>query len=169
MPEPVYTITVMQLLMLIGAAKGIITHIMPSHTMARPYVHHRSTMIEASHLTLEKIERWFTHHVVITEHLIQTFHTLMIGNGIINQKPGNLSEQEQLLRTLDARQRKVLELFKFHETITAAQVAQLFGLKARSASEWCRKWTETGFFEIVDFSKKARRYKLADKFAALVQ
>jgi len=82
---------------------------------------------------------------------------------------GSERTQEQLMRSLDVRQRKVLELFKFHDAITAVQVAELFSLKARSASEWCKKWVDAGFLEIVDFSKKARRYKLADKFAALVQ
>jgi Fic family protein len=72
------------------------------------------------------------------------------------------------LRQLDPRQRKVLELFQQFETITANQIGQLFGFQARTNTQLCKNWTDAGFLEIVDFSRKARKYKLAKKYEELI-
>lgn len=77
-------------------------------------------------------------------------------------------DQSDILRKLDPRQRKVLELFREFETITSSQVAGLLGLKVRAGSQVCSDWVEEGFLEIMDFSKKGRRYKLAKQYCDLV-
>ncbi len=78
-------------------------------------------------------------------------------------------DQTPLLRTLDPRQRKALELFVEFETITAQQIGQLLGLGARSASALCQKWVNQSFLTIIDPSRKARRYGLAQKFKRILE
>ena len=77
----------------------------------------------------------------------------------------NLSD---ILRTLDPKQRKALELFRLFEIITSSQLGELFGLKPRTSSALCKKWVDSGFLEIVDPGLKSRTYRLADKFRVLL-
>jgi Fic family protein len=77
-------------------------------------------------------------------------------------------DQSRLLRQLDIRQRKVLVLFRSDDWITSVQVEKVLGLTSRTARHLCQQWVETGFFRIVDPSKKARKYALSSRFAELV-
>jgi hypothetical protein len=70
-------------------------------------------------------------------------------------------DHSQVLRTLDPKQRKALELFKGYDVVTAKQIGDLFGFQPRTNAALCKKWAEGGFLEIVDYSNKARKYKLA--------
>jgi len=78
-------------------------------------------------------------------------------------------DYSNLLRTLNPKQRKVLELFKDYEIITSSQLGVLFGYKPRTSSDLCKKWVEDKFLEIVDPSNKARKYKLAGKYQMLLE
>jgi Fic family protein len=82
------------------------------------------------------------------------------------QKKGE-SGATMLLRTLDPKQRKALELFKFHDIITAQQIGELFGFKPRTSSALCAQWIKDGFLEIVNASKKGRSYRLGKNYRAL--
>jgi Fic family protein len=73
-----------------------------------------------------------------------------------------------ILRTLDPKQRKVLSLFQKFETVTSSQIGELLGFKLRTASLLCKNWLEEGFFEVVDTSRKGRKYKLTQKYEALL-
>jgi Fic family protein len=73
-------------------------------------------------------------------------------------------DQESHLRKLDPKQRRALELFQVYDTVTSHQIGELFGFKPRTSSELCKKWVEEGFLEIVDKSKKARKYRRASSF-----
>jgi Fic family protein len=73
-----------------------------------------------------------------------------------------------LLRKLDPKQRKALELFQEFETITSSQIGALFGFKARNSAMLCATWVKEGFLEIVNPSNKGRRYKLAQKYKELL-
>jgi len=68
------------------------------------------------------------------------------------------------LRQLDARQRQLLGLFEDSDFITAKDVGELLGVKARMARILCKEYVEKGFLTIVDPSKKSRRYSLAKKW-----
>lgn len=70
-------------------------------------------------------------------------------------------DQSETLRKLDARQRRALGLFRKHETITATEVAKLFGLAPRSARVLCQKWVQNGFLIVADPAKKSRKYNLS--------
>jgi len=79
-----------------------------------------------------------------------------------------LPDQTELIRKLDPRQRKVLELFQEFEKITSSQIGRLFGFKPRTSAQCCKEWVEGGFLEIVDFSNKGRTYKLSKQFEHLI-
>ena len=76
-------------------------------------------------------------------------------------------DQSPLLRKLDPRMRKALELFKEFETITSRQIGELFGFKPRTSTSLCADWVESGFLTVVDASNKGRKYKLSAKFQKL--
>jgi Fic family protein len=84
-----------------------------------------------------------------------------------NEKGG--IDHSQLLRTLDPKQRKAIELFKDYNVVTAKQIGDLFGFQPRTNAALCKKWVEDGFLEIIDASNKARKYKLAETYEVLVR
>lgn len=79
------------------------------------------------------------------------------------QKRGAVDQSDRL-RELDPKQRKALELFEQSTTITARDIANLFGFKQRTSSALCATWAEEGFLEMVDTSKRGRTYALAKRF-----
>lgn len=78
-------------------------------------------------------------------------------------------DHSHLLRTLDPKKRKALELFKGYDVVTAKQIGDLFGFQPRTNAALCKKWVESGFLEIVDASNKARKYKLAEPYDVMVK
>ena len=83
----------------------------------------------------------------------------MAGEGV-----GDVSS---VLRKLNSRQRKALELFRDQREITASDLVRLFGIKPRTATAWCNKWVEENFLVMTNPSRKARRYALAGVYEAL--
>ncbi len=77
-------------------------------------------------------------------------------------------DYENLLRTLDPKKRKALELFQQFTEVTAAQVGQLFGFKPRTSGQLCKDWVDEGFLVIVNPANKNRSYGLAPKFEMLI-
>ena len=73
-----------------------------------------------------------------------------------------------LLRTLDPKQRKSLELFREYNVVTSKQIGALFGFQPRTNSVLCKKWVEDGFLEIINQSFKSRKYSLAKKYRELL-
>jgi hypothetical protein len=55
------------------------------------------------------------------------------------------------------------------EAVTAKQIGDLFGFQPRTNAALCKKWVEGGFLEIVDYSNKARKYKLAAPYDVIVK
>lgn len=78
------------------------------------------------------------------------------------------TDQSGLIRRLDSKQRKVLELFQEFEIITASQVGKLFGFKPRTSSQLCKTWLEAGFLQVVNFSNKGRKYCLNKTYEKLI-
>src|SRR3990167_669183 len=77
-------------------------------------------------------------------------------------------DHSDLMRTLDPKQRKALELFNNFEVITSHQIGELFGFQSRTSTALCKKWVQLGFLEMVDHSNKARKYRLAKPYDTLV-
>ena len=72
-----------------------------------------------------------------------------------------------LLRRLDPRQRKALELFRQSDTITSRDVERLFTISPRTARSLTQQWTEAGFLVVIDAAKKSRKYGLAAEYLDL--
>jgi Fic family protein len=77
-------------------------------------------------------------------------------------------DQSALIRKLDPKQRKVLELFQEFETITSRQIGELFGFKPRTSAALCANWVKNGFLNMVDSSNKGRKYKLSAEYQKLI-
>ncbi len=77
-------------------------------------------------------------------------------------------DHSELLRALDPKQCRALELLRDFKVITSKQIGELFGFKTRTSSALCQKWVENGFLQIVDPSNKTRKYCLADKYQNLL-
>ena len=77
-------------------------------------------------------------------------------------------DHEDLLRKLDPKKRKALELFQQFQAVTAAQIGQLFGFKPRTSAQLCKDWVDEGFLVVVNPSNKNRSYGLAPAFEVLV-
>jgi Fic family protein len=78
-------------------------------------------------------------------------------------------DRTRVLRDLDARQREALSLFEKSREITARDIAKLFSYQPRTAALLCQRWVERGFLEVTNPAKKSRRYRLNDKYAAIVE
>ena len=84
-------------------------------------------------------------------------------------KGHGLTDQSALLRQLDPRQRRALQLFGEFSVITSRQIGELFGFKPRTSAALCATWVENGFLDIVDVSNKARKYKLSQRYESLIK
>jgi Fic family protein len=78
-------------------------------------------------------------------------------------------DQSGMLRHLDPRQRKVLELFRASATITSADVERLFAISQRAARNLLTAWVGSGFVVIVDSAKKTRKYGLSPAFGQVLK
>jgi Fic family protein len=87
---------------------------------------------------------------------------------MVNSQKKGEKDHADLMRTLDPKQRKALELFKNHHVIMSNQIGDLFGFQPRTSTALCKKWVEAGFLKIVDHSNKTRKYQLAKPYEALV-
>ncbi len=81
---------------------------------------------------------------------------------------GGAADHSALLRRLDPRERRALELFRESETITSRDVEKLFGTSQRMARNLLRGWVERGFLLVADPAKKSRKYGLAGEFRELM-
>lgn len=78
-------------------------------------------------------------------------------------------DHSELLRTLDPKQRKALELFSEYEVVSSKQIGDLFGFQPRTSAALCKKWVDDTFLRIVDYSNKARRYTLAPSYDVFIK
>lgn len=78
-------------------------------------------------------------------------------------------DHSALLRKLDPRQRKALELFQKFEIVVSHQIGELFGFKPRTSAVLCANWVKNGFLTIVDSSNRGRKYKLSIQYQELVK
>jgi len=91
----------------------------------------------------------------------------VVSQMIVSNEKGE-KDFSELMRTLDPKQRKSLELFKEYDVVTSKQIGDLFGFQPRTNAALCKKWVEAGFLEITDSSLKSRKYCLAKKYKKLV-
>ena len=77
-------------------------------------------------------------------------------------------DKSPLLRELDIKQRKVLEMFAEFKEVNNTQIADILGISAQSARALLRQWITESLLQYANESKKARTYKLAEKFENLI-
>ena len=77
--------------------------------------------------------------------------------------------QAVLLRPLDHRARRILGLFDKQDIIRSSQVANTLGISTRQARVLLSQWVDQGWLEIVDFSNRGRKYKLAQEYQLLLK
>lgn len=73
-----------------------------------------------------------------------------------------------LLRQLDPRQRRVLELYRDQGAATTAEIAAHLGLSPRTVTRLARQWVAEGFLDHHDRSRKRRSYRLGPAYERLV-
>jgi len=64
------------------------------------------------------------------------------------------------LRGLDRRARRVVALLEEQGTVRSPEVARLLGISPRQARNLLRGWVADGWLEVVDPSRRGRRYRL---------
>jgi Fic family protein len=70
-----------------------------------------------------------------------------------------------LMRELDPRQRRLLTLFNRQGSATSEEMARHLKLSHRTVVDLCRVWVVSGFLEVQNPSRKARSYRLAERFS----
>jgi Fic family protein len=78
-------------------------------------------------------------------------------------------DKSPLIKKLDPRQRKALELFQEFDVVTSSQIGALFGFKPRTRTKICVTWVKNGFLDIVDASNRGRKYKLSKQYETLIK
>jgi Fic family protein len=78
------------------------------------------------------------------------------------------SDQSAMLRRLDPRQRRALELFGRLGVVTTDELAAALGLKRETTAKLCRQWLADGFLVLHDASRKNRAYRLAPELTGLM-
>ena len=72
------------------------------------------------------------------------------------------------MRELRPRQREALDLFRSFREITSMQLAEALSISARQARELCLRWVADGFLVIENPSKRARSYRLDERWESVV-
>ena len=93
----------------------------------------------------------------------------IIANQMVESETRGMGNHSNLIRSLDPKQRKILELFKEYKTITSNDIGNFFGFKSRTSAALCKKWVEAGFLIIFNPSNKNRSYRLSKKYEEIVQ
>ena len=77
-------------------------------------------------------------------------------------------EAMALLRALDHRARRVLGLFSTQEYIQSSDAASLLGISVRQTRDLLTGWVNDGWLEVVDPSRRGRKYRLAEAYRVLL-
>jgi Fic family protein len=78
-------------------------------------------------------------------------------------------DKTKTLRLLNPRQRKSLQVFRKKAHITSKDISLLFNISERAARNVLSAWVTEGFIEIIDSSKKGRKYFLSKDYSHLVE
>jgi len=98
---------------------------------------------------------------VVFERVAEQVREHMMG-GEVNQ------EAVALLRSLDHRARRILGLFASQDFIQSSEVAGLLGISVRQTRTLLTRWVEDGWLEVVDPSRRGRKYRLVEEYRILL-
>jgi Fic family protein len=85
-----------------------------------------------------------------------------------NSSNQDFSDARSILKRLDVRQRKALELLQGSGPVTSREIGQFFGLKPRASANLCTLWVTQEFLKVVDPSTKGRKYALSEDYRELI-
>lgn len=105
------------------------------------------------------ITPWLTYFI---EGMAYSFEHVVTHMKKAHQKGAH--DQTSIMRMLDPKKRRALELFVNTDIITARHIGTLFGFKPRTCAHLCKKWVDEGFLVLHNPSNKARSYRLAAKY-----
>lgn len=77
-------------------------------------------------------------------------------------------DRSPLLRQLDPRRRRLLDLFRRQGTATADEIAMHLGLSPRTVGALARDWLSEGFLSLHDASRKNRSYRRGPDYEQFV-
>lgn len=75
---------------------------------------------------------------------------------------GEEPDQSNYLKNLDPRKKEILRRYKKGDTILTKDIQDVFIIGQRNASYLAQKWVKEGFLEIINESKKNRRYEISE-------
>jgi Fic family protein len=78
------------------------------------------------------------------------------------------SDQSPILRRLDPRERRLLEMFRGQGTASTHEIAAHLRLSPRTTVALCRQWVVKGLLLLHDPSRKNRSYRLAPAYERLI-
>jgi Fic family protein len=78
------------------------------------------------------------------------------------------TDDSAVLRQLDPRLRRLLEIFRVSATATTADMAAHLGLSPRTVSPLIRRWVHGGYLQADDPSRRSRAYRLTPPYEHLV-
>lgn len=197
-PEFTITPRIAQVLMRIEAARQAVLHLpITSSVMAalretaRLYSTHYSTMIEGNRLAQEEVSKVIEKYEALTVGPSHNYYLGRVEADITNwlryfcegmsesfesvkkhaQEAASIGAKDRsiLLRRLDPRQRKALELFRHSDTITSRDIEGLFNLSQRAARNILTAWVQDGFLIVTDPARKSRKYGLAKEYWDLLE
>ncbi len=84
------------------------------------------------------------------------------------QNMGIKTDISPILRKLDIKQRKILELFTEFEEITSIQAGIHLNISAQSARLLLNRWVQEGFLIVVNKARKNRTYGLVKTYEKLI-
>jgi len=84
------------------------------------------------------------------------------------ESSGINSADQDLLRPLDRRARRVLGLFAQQDVIQSSDVANLLGISTRHSRQQLSDWVGQGWLVVLDPSRRGRKYGLDEKYKQLV-
>jgi Fic family protein len=76
-------------------------------------------------------------------------------------------DHSALLRELDSRQRRLVELFRMQGSATSAEMAPYLKMSPRTLVQLCREWIASGILEYQSAARKNRSYRLGERFQRL--
>lgn len=109
------------------------------------------------------ITKWVEYFI---EGMVVAFENVL--KRMVDADAMGLPDRSMLIRKLDPKERKALELFQEFATVTASQIGRLFGFKPRTSTQICAVWVAKGFLEIADASNKGRKYRLSKQYEDLI-
>ena len=97
------------------------------------------------------------------------YSTQIEGNRLSQEEVSEILDKHiKILRELDSKQKRVLELFEAQKFVTANDIADFFRFSPRSARLLLKNWVDEGFVLPLGQSRQ-RKYCLVEKYEEIIR